>query len=205
MAKVVAKGEAEAFRQKLVEAAERLIVGRDSSDFTMRELATEVGCSPMLPYRYFKDKDDILAAVKVAAFHRFAQALEAPRERPDVAAQRSLGVGDAYVAFAFANPQLYRLMFNTPPVEKGRYPDLDAAGTRARETMSGHVRDILQQGLLVGDPVVIGHLFWASLHGLIVLQLAGQLGPEPGFEALRVAMTHALVFGLRNPAFTHSP
>ncbi|MDX2204747.1 MAG: TetR/AcrR family transcriptional regulator [Hyphomicrobiaceae bacterium] len=199
MARVVAKGEAEAFRQRLVDAAERLIIGRDSIDFTMRELAGEVGCSPMLPYRYFRDKDDILAAVRAAAFLRFAAALEAPREAPSELKARSLGVGDAYVAFAFANPQLYRLMFNTPPVERGRYPELDEAGGRARDTMSAHVRDVVEAGLLVGDPVVIGHLFWASLHGLIVLQLAGQLAPEPGFEALRAAMTQALVFGLRNP------
>jgi AcrR family transcriptional regulator len=205
MPKVVAKGEAEAFRQRLVEAAERLIVGRDSIDFTMRELAADVGCSPMLPYRYFRDKDDILAAVKAAAFQRFSEALEAPAGAPERAQQRSLAVGDAYVAFAFANPQLYRLMFNTAPEEKGRYPELDAVGARARDTMTNHVRAVLQQGLLVGDPVVIGHLFWASLHGLIVLQLAGQLGPEPGFEALRAAMTQALVFGLRNPDLPAAP
>ncbi len=203
MPKVVAKGEADAFRQRLVDAAERLIVSRDSIDFTMRELATEVGCSPMLPYRYFRDKEDILAAVKTSAFLSFAKALESPRRAPGDAKDRSFGVGDAYTAFAFANPQLYRLMFNTPPVEKGRYPDLDAAVERGRMTMTDHVRDVLQQGLLVGDPVVIGHLFWAGLHGLIVLQLAGQLAPEPGFEVLRAEMTRALVFGLRNPQAPH--
>lgn len=205
MAKVVARGEADAFRQRLVEAAERLIVGRNSIDFTMRELAAEVGCSPMLPYRYFKDKEDILAAVRALAFVRFAAALEAPREAPQEASRRSFGVGDAYVSFAFSNPQLYRLMFNTPPVEPGLYPELDAAVARARETMSGHVSDAVAAGLLVGDPVVIGYLFWASLHGLVVLQLAGQLAAEPGFEALRTAMVQALVHGLRNPDLPAPP
>ena len=78
MPRVVSSGEAEAFRQRLVEAAEKLIIGRKSIDFTMRELAVAVGCSPMLPYRYFEDKDDILAAVRALAFTRFAEALEAP-------------------------------------------------------------------------------------------------------------------------------
>ena len=113
------------------------------------------------------------------------------------AQQRSYGVGEAYVAFAFANPMLYRLMFNAPNSEPGRYPELDAAGARARNTMTDHVRDAVAQGLLVGDPVVIGHIFWAGLHGLIMLELSGQLGPEPGFEALRGAMVQAIVFGLR--------
>lgn len=197
MPRVMSPGEAEAFRQKLVEAAEALIVSRGSMEFTMRELAAAVGCSPMLPYRYFKDKDDILAAVRALAFARFAKALERPREGAGPAQQRSYGVGDAYVAFAFANPMLYRLMFNAPNSEPGRYPDLDEAGARARSTMTDHVRDAVAQGLLVGDPVVIGHIFWAGLHGLIMLELSGQLGPEPGFETLRGAMVHAIVFGLR--------
>ncbi len=41
----------------------------------MRQLAAELGCSPMTPYRYFKDKDEILAAVRAAAFDRFSEAL----------------------------------------------------------------------------------------------------------------------------------
>lgn len=197
MPRVVSQEDAEAFRQRLVEAAEHLIVSRGTVEFTMRELATAMGCSPMLPYRYFKDKEDILAAVRALAFARFAKALEGPREGAGPAQQRSYGVGDAYVSFAFAHPMLYQLMFNAPNTEPGRYPDLDAAGARARSTMTDHVRDAVAQGLLAGDPVVIGHIFWASLHGLIMLQLSGQLGPEPGFETLRGAMVQALIFGLR--------
>lgn len=199
MPRVMTQGEAEAFRHKLVEAAEELIISRGSIEFTMRELAAAVGCSPMLPYRYFKDKDDIIAAVRALAFARFAKALERPREGAGPAQERSYGVGEAYVRFAFANPMLYQLMFNAPQGQRGRYPDLDAAGDRARSTMTDHVRDAVSQGLLVGDPVVIGHVFWAGLHGLIMLQLSGQLGPEPGFETLRTAMVQALVFGLRKP------
>lgn len=199
MPRVVSRGDAEAFRQKLVEAATDLIVSRGSIEFTMRELAAAVGCSPMLPYRYFKDKDDIIAAVRALAFTRFAEALERPRAGPGPAQQRSYDVGGAYVAFAFAHPMLYRLMFDRPLVEPGRYPDLDAAGARARDTMTDHVRDVVAQGLIAGDPAVIGHVFWASLHGLIMLEMSGQLGPEPDFETLRGALVQALIFGLRKP------
>ena len=199
MPRVQSAGEAEAFRRRLVEAAEGLIVGRKSIDFTMRELAAAVGCSPMLPYRYFRDKEDLVAAVRANAFDRFAAALEAPPPAPAAPASRSQGVGDAYVAFAFANPELYRLMFDSVPPEPGRWPDLEQAGARAKDTMSAHVRDLVAQGFIHGDPVVIGHLFWAGLHGLIMLQLGGQLSPEPGFDALRSAFMRSLVFGLRTP------
>ncbi len=197
MPRTLSRSEVEQFKAQLCAAAERLIERRGSTDFTMRELATELGCSPMLPYRYFKDKDEIIAAVRTAVLHRFAAALEAPLPAIADPVQRSRAVGEAYIGFAFANPQLYRLMFDLAPVERGRYPELDAAIARARATMTSHVTALVQHGLLQGEPEVIGHLFWSSLHGLIVLELAGQLGPQPGYQKLRAAQIEALINGLR--------
>ncbi len=193
------QAEVDDFKQRLCTAAERLLLTRGSRDFTMRELADEVGCSSMLPYRYYRDKDEIVAAVRTNAFGKFAAALEAPRTSQSDAAAGSRGVGEAYIAFAFAHPELYRLMFTLEPVEPGRYPELDAAIVRARQTMTAHVQDLVRLGLLKGDPEVIGHVFWASLHGLIVLQLAKQLAPEPGFGKIREAMLQALVRGMQPP------
>jgi AcrR family transcriptional regulator len=42
----------------------------------MRQLAEALGCSPKTPYRYFKDKADILATVRAQAFAKFADTLE---------------------------------------------------------------------------------------------------------------------------------
>ncbi|WP_145145766.1 TetR/AcrR family transcriptional regulator [Roseomonas gilardii] len=197
MPRIVSAEEAEAFRARLIAAAEQLIVSRGSLDFTMRDLAAALNCSQMLPYRYFEDKNDIVAAVRASAFTRFAEALGPSRERPGPALQRSQGVGDAYVAFALSNPMLYRLMFASPAAEPGRYPELEVAGARARATMTDHVREAIADGRLAGDPVVIGHVFWASLHGLIMLQLSGQLAAGPAFEVLREATIKALIHGLR--------
>ena len=64
------------FREKLIAAATKIFADKGREGFTMRELATELGVSAMTPYRYFKDKDEILAAVRADAFDRFADALE---------------------------------------------------------------------------------------------------------------------------------
>lgn len=185
-------------RARMEAAAERLIVRQGAASFTMRELAAEVGCSPMLAYRYFADKNELVAAVRANAFAKFATALEtSDGDAGAEPAARSHRVGEAYVRFAFAHPQLYRLMFDTAPVEEGRYPRLDAAGDRARRTMTHHVEGLVSLGLLVGDPTEIGYVFWASLHGLVMLALSGQLADSPGFERLSVAMSEALIRGLR--------
>ena len=68
--------ELEAFRDVLCKSAVRLFAEHGYQGVTMRALAADLGCSPMTPYRYFKNKAEIFAAVQTAAFDRFANALE---------------------------------------------------------------------------------------------------------------------------------
>jgi AcrR family transcriptional regulator len=162
----------------------------------MRQLAAELGVSPMTPYRYFQDKDDILAAVRTNAFNRFAEALEAARATPGDSAARSSAVGEAYVAFALEHPHSYKLMFDLNQPNAETYPDLVAAGMRARATMTDHVVDAISEGALVGDPQEIGMMFWASVHGAVVLELAG-LTPRGGAREIYRALSRTLGKGLQ--------
>ena len=144
----------------------------------MRELASALGVSAMTPYRYFRDKDDILAAVRARAFDRFAETLELAYAGPGTTLERSRAKRDAYVRFALEEPETYRLMFDLSQPTEEDYPDLVRAMARARATMTTHVRDLVAEGTLSGDPELIGHVFWAALHGAVTLHLAGKLSPQ---------------------------
>ena len=128
MPRVLSDTDVADFRDRLCEVAERLFAERGPGAVTMRQLASELGVSPMTPYRYFEDKDDILAAVRSNGFNRFAEALETARASATGARARGSAVGEAYVTFALEHPHSYKLMFdfNQPHVEK--YPELVAAG-----------------------------------------------------------------------------
>jgi AcrR family transcriptional regulator len=80
MPRVLTETDVADFRDRLCEAAERLFAEKGPDAVTMRQLSAELGVSPMTPYRYFEDKDDILAAVRTSAFNRFAEALEKARD-----------------------------------------------------------------------------------------------------------------------------
>ena len=177
MPRVLTETDVADFRDRLCAAAERLFAEKGPDAVTMRQLSAELGVSPMTPYRYFEDKDDILAAVRTSGFTRFAEALEAARATGTDARTRGEAVGEAYVRFALEHPHSYKLMFdlNQPNVEK--YPELIAAGQRARATMTDHVKDSITAGLFTGDPETIGMMFWAAVHGVVVLQLAGFMPP----------------------------
>jgi len=172
------------FREKLISAATRIFAEKGREGFTMREVAAELGVSAMTPYRYFKDKDEILAAVRTNAFDRFAAALEAAFSRKGDARARGGAVGDAYVSFALSESASYRLMFDMSQPDEASYPELVRASARARRTMTDYVRGLVDAGVLAGDPVLIGHVFWAALHGAVVLQLAGKLGEECSFDTI---------------------
>lgn len=132
--------EIAAFRERVCEVATELFVERGPDNVTMRQIAAGVGVSPMTPYRYFQDKDEILATVRAAALDRFAAALEAGLAQGSDARERARAIGDAYVRFATEHPAAYQLMSEISQVDESRYPELVRASRRARETMVGYVR-----------------------------------------------------------------
>ena len=104
------------------------------------------------------------------------------------------------MTFALENPHAYKLMFdfNQPHAEK--YPELVAAGQRAQQTMTGYVEDAIAEGLMAGDPQQIGLMFWAAIHGAVILELAGMLPPGGARELYR-GLDATLMRGMR-PART---
>lgn len=189
--------EVEAFRERLCRAAERRFAAAGLDGVSMRALADELGCSPMTPYRYFRDKDEILAAVRAAAFERFAAALEAAGRTGGTAVERARAVGEAYLRFALEEPDAYRLMFDLSQPGQERYPALVAAGARARRTMTAYIEDLVAEGVLEGDPVLLGYVFWAAVHGIVVLHLAGKLPGSPDFRTLHRAAMRLITAGAR--------
>jgi AcrR family transcriptional regulator len=176
--------EIKVFRERLCAVAEKLFAERGPQAVTMRELARELGVSAMTPYRYFHDKDEILAAVRAAAFDRFAVAIEHAAAVKGSAVARANAVGRAYLDFAFKESDAYKLMFDINQPDVGRFPDLVRAGQRARKTMAGYMKQLVASGYLDGDPETLGQIFWAMVHGLVMLHLTGRLDPKPDFSTL---------------------
>jgi AcrR family transcriptional regulator len=197
MPRVLTETDVADFRGRLCAAAERLFAEKGPDAVTMRQLAAELGVSPMTPYRYFQDKDDILAAVRTNGFNQFAAALEKARDGAKSARAKAAAVGDAYVRFAFEHPHTYKLMFDlNQPVGESEYPELAEAGRRANVTMSAWVRDQIAAGEMVGDPEAIGAMFWAATHGVVVLEMAGKL-PAGAARDLHHQISATLAKGLK--------
>ncbi|MFL9917263.1 TetR/AcrR family transcriptional regulator [Paraburkholderia fungorum] len=192
MPKTLSSDDIQQFREAMRRVAENAFATRGAQGVTMRELAKELGCSAMTPYRYFRDKDEILAMVRAAAFNRFAARLEAVAKQAP--ATDHSAVSDAYVAFALDEPHAYRLMFDLTQPEAA-YPELTAASQRAWQLLGVHFEQLVAAGILEGDPQLIGYAYWASLHGFTMLTLANQLPlPQAQQAAASNAPTREAVF-----------
>jgi AcrR family transcriptional regulator len=194
---VLTQADVADFRERLCDAAARLFAARGQDGFTMRELASELGVSAMTPYRYFRDKEEILAAVRARAFARFADALDATITAPGPASTKALSTGQAYIKFAFGEPFSYRLMFDLSQPDEDHYPELVEATTRARSSMTGYVRFLIAEGLLEGDPELLSYVLWSALHGAVVLQLAGKMRSSYSFDTISAEIFRAMFEGFR--------
>jgi AcrR family transcriptional regulator len=206
MPKNLSAAEVDAFRERLCGVAQQRFAKRGVEGVSMRQLADALGCSPMTPYRYFRNKEEILATVRAAAFDRFADALEAATRRAG-ADLRAAGqaTGEAYIRFALREPEAYRLMFDLAQPHPERYPELVRATARARHLMSASLEGLVKAGIFAGDPQLLGYVFWATLHGLVVLHLAGKLPAKPDFRTIQGEAMRLLVAGARSGAAAGKP
>ena len=78
------EGEIESFRERICQAAARLFAENGYEAVTLRAIAAELGCSPMTPYRYFANKEEIFRAVRLAGFEDFGRRIHEAAARHDV-------------------------------------------------------------------------------------------------------------------------
>ncbi len=201
----VLTAEAErAFRERLCRVAERQFARLGYPGVTLRALTEELGCSRMTPYRYFADKEAILAAVRASAFARLAEASEAAAAGATDPLDQLDALGRAYLRFAADEPDAYRLMFAFPETpDTGQYAELAKQLKRSRRPMVDAVRGAGQAGLIVGEPDTIAAVLWAGLHGIITLQLADKLHVGTSHDAVSEAMMSVLLRGFAADPAAH--
>jgi AcrR family transcriptional regulator len=141
-------------RAALVSAAEKLLEKEGPAGLSVREAARQAGVSHQAPYRHFPDRDALLAALAAEGFSQLEKALENRSGRE---------LGEAYVRFALAHPQRFRLMFS-----KGQ----------PRATYERFAAAFAGLGV---EANVAAAAAWSLIHGLASLMLDGHLEHDEAF------------------------
>ena len=138
-------------RGAVLEEAGKILEAEGLGALSLREVARRAGVSHNAPYRHFPDRDHLLAALVEEGFQMFADEL-AKRPRREM--------GEAYVEFALAHPQRFRLMF-------GGTVKLENRDRRAYEALLQSFSD------LGDDAQYAAAAAWSLVHGLAQLLLDG--------------------------------
>lgn len=197
MRPVLTDQELAEFRADVCRVAEGLFARRGVEGVTMRHIATELGCSPTTAYRYFKNKDEILSAVRAAAFNRFCEVIENATSSSSDPRQSARNVGQAYLDFALANPDAYRLMFDISQAALTRSTELAEALARADRSMVTYVAPLIDLGVLRGETHAVGQMLWATTHGLVMLRLSGIVTDDAVMRELHEMTIAALARGTK--------
>lgn len=162
-------------RTALVAEALKLLEKQDLEELSLREVARNVGVSATAVYRHFPSKESLLKAL---AQHGLAMLAEQQKW----AAAKASGAtafaqtGRAYVRFALANPNLFRLIFIHTP---GRLrPDVDSPEGSPARLLRGYVAHALGPRASAEQVFVAALQAWSLVHGLSMLILDEQVEPK---------------------------
>lgn len=192
MPKILTADDVKDFRQRLCDLALKYFAEGGLESISLRSLAAEAGCSRMTPYRYFKNKEDILAAVRESEYRRMAELLEQTAASESDSSKRLVSLAAAYLRFAMDRPDAYRVMYEIKQQDEQRYPELLKQVKRTQAPMIATVKEAVKAGSIAGDPVNITCILWAGLHGLISLYLSDKLYMGRDIEELAEVMVRSL-------------
>jgi AcrR family transcriptional regulator len=171
-------------RRALLDAAMELFAKRGRFDFTLRELARAAGVTHNAPYRHFADRWALLDALAAEGFQMLREwEARTGMPRKDDPRARVLRLGEAYVQFALAHPNHFRLMFLRP------LEDASAELVRVQQETFAVLEDaievartsgVLRDSLSTKEAVLAA---WALVHGLASLAVSGQVPSQP--QAMR--------------------
>lgn len=99
-------------KSQLIREGLKLLDREGYDGFTLRKVAKACNVSQTAPYRHYKNKDALIAAITMHAMQSFNARLErAVAMHPDSPADQLREMGVAYITFFTENPEYLRLLF----------------------------------------------------------------------------------------------
>ena len=173
-------------RDKILDAARELFVTEGYEGVSMRRVAEKIEYSPTAIYVYFADKNELFHELCRQDFARLQEVMQSA-EMPADPVERLRQIGRSYIQFGMRFPNHYVFMFMTPhlpqePDEEDREimgnPEEDAYAMLKRAVQEAiNARCFRDE---VQDAELVSQSLWASVHGVISLNIAK--GKDPWVE-----------------------
>jgi AcrR family transcriptional regulator len=173
-------------RDKILDAARELFVTEGFEGVSMRKVAEKIEYSPTAIYVHFADKQELFRELCHQDYARLAEVFQSSVMSTDPV-ERLKQIGAIYLDFGSRYPNHYKFMFMTthPPHEPDEI-DKEVMGNPEMDAYA-FLKSAVQQAIDAGcfrpeitDPEIVSQTLWASVHGVISLEIAK--GGDPWVE-----------------------
>lgn len=195
------KGEGHERRAEILAAAERIFVEHGYEGATIRKIADEVGLSSTALYMHFSEKGEILQEICQQAFEALMEANQVIIAETRSPEQRMREMMRAYVEFGFANPNAYRLVYMTRPIElrEGAQSAAREMGVELFRTFEDVIDELEAAGRLRYDAKTTAQAVWAGGHGAVSLMISKPYFDWVDRDQLVTTLLEGLFTGLLKP------
>ena len=173
-------------RDKILDAARELFVTEGYEGVSMRKVADKIEYSPTAIYVHFADKQELFRELCHQDYARLAEVFQSSAISTDPI-ERIRQIGAIYIDFGMRYPNHYKFMFMTPhPPHEPDEVDREMMGNPERDAYA-FLKWAVQQAIDAEcfqeefcDAELVSQTLWASVHGVISLQIAK--GTDPWVE-----------------------
>ena len=163
-------------RERIVSAANAALAAGGHEAVVLRAIARDLGVTAPALYDHFDSRDDLLRSLAEHGYGVMAEVLAVEGDRPiDRIRARAL----AYVEFASAHPELFRLMFLFRPAAVELVDDdgatidneLGAASAVFEQGVEDLAAAVADGDLVDRDVLRLAMILWTSTHGVATVAL----------------------------------
>jgi len=173
-------------RDKILDAARELFATEGYEGVSMRRVAEKIEYSPTAIYVHFADKNELFHELCRQDFARLQEVMQSA-EMPSDPIERLRQIGRRYIDFGVHFPHHYVFMFMTPhPPRELDEEDREIVGNPevdAYALLKWAVEAAIKAGCFreeEQDAELVSQTLWASVHGVISLNIAK--GTDPWVE-----------------------
>ena len=167
-------------RAQLIRATQALLEERGPEKFSVADACRLAGVSTAAPYRHFDTKQDMLEAAALDGIRRKYQRMcAAAAQHPPGSMEGLSAFGIAYVEFAIAEPELFRMIFSIAGREDCANPISDT-GEMIYAACIDSVTRYMGKSEPDDESSMISLSLWTVVHGLSFLAIDGKLKHPDG-------------------------
>ena len=178
-------------KEELISCACAMCERDGYTKLSIRSLAKESNVSQTAPYRHFKTKEDLYAAVSTNGFNKLSKAIHVDIDKK-VTKKQIVDMAIKYIEFGLKNANTYDLMFGTAVGNFSAYPELLESANSSYDNFRLSFSKLANDS----DEVIAFKCLtlWSMVHGLVgILRKVQVIEDEPMMNPEEGPMSSAIL------------